>query len=141
MDSKGQGFHRIMEQTGFRLCPLVAIREIIRANKETWDQLLEKNQSIPLHSLGSGKSLKRGDVCRVLTRVAVESRLADIKVSPHSLRAGGATALFMNGVDRETVMQLGRWRSDAFLRYVNKSLGTQQGVTAAMLQKSVNLIQ
>ncbi|EGZ10532.1 hypothetical protein PHYSODRAFT_453866, partial [Phytophthora sojae] len=36
----------------------------------------------------------------------------------HSLRSGGASALFAAGVDSIAVKQFGRWRSDAFERYI-----------------------
>lgn len=35
----------------------------------------------------------------------------------HSLRSGGATALFNAGVDSLVVKKFGRWRSDAVERY------------------------
>jgi integrase len=39
------------------------------------------------------------------------------RISCHSLRSGGATALLAAGVDSTRVMQHGRWRSDVFQRY------------------------
>ena len=46
----------------------------------------------------------------------------DIKpseIDARSLRAGGATALFCAGVDQDTIQLLGRWKSDAMLRYLH----------------------
>jgi hypothetical protein len=40
-------------------------------------------------------------------------------VSTHSLRAGGATALFIAGVPIETIRLLGRWHSDTVFRYIH----------------------
>ena len=42
-------------------------------------------------------------------------------ISARSLRAGGATALLCAGVDRDTIQLLGRWQSDAMLRYLHVS--------------------
>jgi hypothetical protein len=42
-----------------------------------------------------------------------------IDVSTHSLRAGGATALFIAGVPIETIRLLGRWQSDTVFRYIH----------------------
>ena len=39
-------------------------------------------------------------------------------VSARSLRPGGATALMCAGVDRDMIQLLGRWKSDAMLRYL-----------------------
>jgi hypothetical protein len=38
-------------------------------------------------------------------------------ISSHSLRGGGATALYSKGYTREQIMFLGRWRSDSWLVY------------------------
>lgn len=46
----------------------------------------------------------------------------DIKpseVEARSLRAGGATALLVAGVDTDIIQLLGRWKSDAMLRYLH----------------------
>ena len=40
-------------------------------------------------------------------------------VSARSLRAGGAMALFNSNVDSDTIRLLGRWQSDAMLRYLH----------------------
>lgn len=39
-------------------------------------------------------------------------------ISARSLRPGGATALLCAGIDSEAIQLLGRWRSDAMLRYL-----------------------
>jgi hypothetical protein len=39
-------------------------------------------------------------------------------VSARSLRPGGATALLCAGIDKDAVQLLGRWKSDAMLRYL-----------------------
>ena len=40
----------------------------------------------------------------------------------HSIRASGAMAMYLNGVPVYTIMLLGRWSSDAFLRYIQKQV-------------------
>lgn len=59
-----------------------------------------------------------------LTRGAFLGRLNEIwepagmqRVTGHSFRIGGTTALLRAGVDPEVVKIAGRWRSDSFLRY------------------------
>lgn len=44
-------------------------------------------------------------------------------VSSHSLRAGGAMAMKLNGVDRDTIKKYGRWSSDTFLMYIHEQIG------------------
>ena len=46
-------------------------------------------------------------------------------VSARSLRPGGATALLCAGVDPNAIQLLGRWRSDAMLRYLRIAAATQ----------------
>lgn len=43
-------------------------------------------------------------------------------VSSHSLRAGGAMAMHLNGISSETIKKQGRWRSDTFMRYIHEQL-------------------
>jgi len=43
-------------------------------------------------------------------------------VSSHSLRAGGAMAMHLNGVDALTIRKMGRWKSDTFLMYIHEQI-------------------
>ncbi len=43
-------------------------------------------------------------------------------VSSHSLRAGGAMALFLQGADATKIMKIGRWTSTAFMSYIHEQL-------------------
>ena len=43
-------------------------------------------------------------------------------VSSHSSRAGGATAMHINGVPEVTIQKMGRWSSDTFLIYIHDQL-------------------
>ena len=44
------------------------------------------------------------------------------EIGLHSLRASAAMAMYMNGIPVYTIMLLGRWSSDAFLRYIRKQV-------------------
>jgi len=43
-------------------------------------------------------------------------------VSSHSLRAGGAMAMHLNGVDPNTIRKMGRWKSNTFLMYIHEQI-------------------
>jgi len=45
-------------------------------------------------------------------------------VGSHSLRSGGAMALFNQGVDATTIMKLGRWTSTTFMMYIHEQVDT-----------------
>jgi hypothetical protein len=44
------------------------------------------------------------------------------RIGLHSLRSSGAMAMYLNKVPVPTIMLLGRWSSDAFLRYIRKQI-------------------
>ena len=55
------------------------------------------------------------------------------QVSTHSLRSGGATAMFLNGVDEITIKKMGRWSSDTFLIYIQEQLSLfSKGISEKM---------
>lgn len=43
-------------------------------------------------------------------------------ISSHSLRAGGAMAMHLNGVDPNTIRKMGRWKSNTFLMYIHEQI-------------------
>jgi integrase len=54
-------------------------------------------------------------------------------VSSHSLRAGGAMAMKLNGEDRDTIRKQGRWSSDTFLMYIHEQIAAfSSGISARM---------
>ena len=48
--------------------------------------------------------------------------LSSKDVSSHSLRAGGAMAMFLNGISDTTIKKIGRWSSDTFLTYIHAQI-------------------
>jgi hypothetical protein len=80
----------------------------------------------PLHSYyaadGSLQSVMPRDVTAAL-RLAAQSLQTATGIDPallsaRSLRPGGATALLCSGIDTNVIQLLGRWRSDAMMRYL-----------------------
>ena len=56
-------------------------------------------------------------------------------ISARSLRAGGAMALFNSDVDSDTICLIGRWQSDAMLRYLHlQAQPVMQGFARRMLR-------
>jgi hypothetical protein len=52
----------------------------------------------------------------------------------HSNRSGGAMGMFLAGTPVYTIMLMGRWSSDAFMRYIKKQvLSLSHGIAAKML--------
>ena len=57
---------------------------------------------------------------RTLKLESINIRAA--QVSLHSLQAGGATAMHINGIPEVTIQKMGRWSSDTFLIYIRDQL-------------------
>ena len=67
-----------------------------------------------------GRCSTRGEYNAGAIKKAVRLLGGDEKqYSTHSLRSGGATALFEAGCDDTTIKQHGRWASDCFQRYIH----------------------
>jgi hypothetical protein len=43
-------------------------------------------------------------------------------IGTHSIRSGAAMAMYLAGVPVFTIMLIGRWSSDAFLRYIRRQV-------------------
>ena len=64
------------------------------------------------------------------------------EVDSRSLRAGGATALLVAGVGFDTIQLLGRWKSDAMIRYLHISANPQvRRYASAMYQAGLYTLQ
>ena len=56
-------------------------------------------------------------------------------VGLHSIRSGGAMAMFLSGVNEIIIQRVGRWLSDAFLEYIREQVDSfTVGVSQKMLQ-------
>ena len=57
------------------------------------------------------------------------------EVGLHSIRSGGAMAMFLSGVNEIIIQRVGRWASDAFLEYIREQVDSfTVGVSQKMLQ-------
>lgn len=56
------------------------------------------------------------------------------EIGLHSLRSGAAMAMYLNNIPVYTIMLIGRWSSDAFLRYIRRQVKEfSSGVSSAMI--------
>jgi len=61
-------------------------------------------------------------------------------VGSHSLRAGGAMALFLRGADATTIMKIGRWTSTAFMSYLHEQLDVLTKGTAQLMSEATSFV-
>ncbi|SPO22772.1 uncharacterized protein UTRI_01450 [Ustilago trichophora] len=89
--------------------------------------------SAPLFILEDSKPFDRSCFVDTLRRCLAASGIDPLAYSGHSFRRGAATWAASNGVDNDTIRGLGRWRSDCFRRYIDKSAADRAATTKAAL--------
>ena len=116
-DQEAFGSCKTMGSTGTPcLCPVEALEEYKAVaptrfkGGEAWS---------PLFRWADGTLLKRLEVQEILQRAARAEGLPADRFLSHSLRIGGASALFQVSADVELVKRMGRWSSSAVQRYLH----------------------
>ena len=97
----------MLRANGSSLCPVFAIRTY----RSFFDHFGESPNTLFPASF-------RARLVQIMKWAAVSNNIPAAVVNTHSLRAGGATALFSAGVDWITIQRWGRWKSFAFHDYV-----------------------
>ena len=93
-----------------------------------------------LFAWDNGALIQRAEVQAVLERAAVGVGVDPQYIGSHSLRFGGATALWAAYGDSAMVQRWGRWASDAFQGYLWEARGNSRGVAEAMTCADVSTI-
>ena len=93
----------------------------------------------PLFRWSSGRVVKREQLQAALQRAAAAEGLPPRRYKSHSLRIGGASALWHTLGDAEAVKRWGRWSSSAFHGYLYDSAEQSRGVAAAMARDVATL--
>lgn len=121
----GQTIHQ--HATHKNICPIEAlarrINHIITHNGnannllcDVWDK--EKEQWYQITAPDMMKHLRQA-----VSHLKLESKgIHPDLVGVHSLRAGGAMALKLNGASDTTIMKMGRWTSLTFLQYIHNQI-------------------
>ena len=87
---------------------------------------------MPLLRLGNGAVLQRDAVATVVGLAALSQGIDEKLMGSHSLRIGGATAMYHVTRDLKLVQRYGRWASDAFQGYLWEADEAQQGLARDM---------
>ena len=91
---------------------------------------------LPLFRWANGTVLKREEVQRALRQAAVGVGLPADRFMSHSLRIGGASALFQATGEVELVKRRGRWTSSAVQRYLHDELDAEVTRNVASMMAS-----
>ena len=118
------------------LCPILAILRRLRNSRANPNFL---NEVITTYNDTTGShTIRATTITKALKAAVTALNLQAIgvyptQVSTHSLRLGGATAMFLNGVDEITIKKMGRWSSDTFLIYIQEQLSLfSKGISEKM---------
>ena len=76
--------------------------------------------------------LKRDAVASIINMAAVAEGVNPTDMGTHSMRIGGATALYHCTQDLHLVRRYGRWSSNSFLGYLWEAHEAQKGLALRM---------
>jgi len=128
------------EETNF-MCPVRAAASIVQ-RLATYELPPEKFKDTQLNFVRSGGGFYHIPSTIFLQRIRFivncmgPDRLGFTpnEVGTHSNRSGGAMGIFLVGTPIYTIMLMGRWSSDAFMRYIRKQvLQLSHGISTKML--------
>ena len=137
-DQLNQGTVRNQFKSGHRtLCVVTALAEYQNLKPE---RFRGGEEQLPLFRLEDGRPLQRGDIQSLIQLVAVADGQSTTCYGSHSLRIGGAAAIYQTTKDLETVKRYGRWNSDAFHGYLWKSHDKQRELAKGMASANGQLL-
>ena len=118
------------------ICPVWAA-----ACYQRWfpERISGKEAGLPLARWADGSPITRAKIQEVLQRAAVLEGYPPDRFKSHSLRIGGATALYHCFQDTELVKRWGRWNSGAFHIYLWEANEDAAGVSEAMAKSVATL--
>jgi integrase len=90
-------------------CPVIFMDAYVR---------LRGSSPGPLFIWPSGSPITRSIFSQYLNKTLVAAGIRDAHIRPHSFRIGAATSAAAAGIPDEQIQRFGRWRSDAYRRYV-----------------------
>jgi hypothetical protein len=126
-DQNRVGCTRTVYATGDDLCPVEAYKQLRRMRGGNW----RGREAVMMDQ--SGWIMNRDFMASLLKVAAVDCGVPAAEVATHSLRIGGATAMYATQkYTDDEVRRFGRWKSDCWRRYVYSARGAVSGLAAAM---------
>ena len=136
-DQYNQGTVRNQFRSGDELCVVTALANYQAMKPERFAGA-EADQ--PLFRLENGKPLQRTDIQGLIQLAAVADGQSTTRYGSHSLRIGGATAMYQTTKDLDIVKRFGRWNSDAFHGYLWESHERQKDLAKGMAKADGQLL-
>ncbi|EGZ19598.1 hypothetical protein PHYSODRAFT_492344 [Phytophthora sojae] len=114
-DKRGEGSARYLSRYGHgRVCPVIGaslLLELARRHR--------LRPTDPICSFSKSRMLKAEEMSKALKAAAIGTGIDPQRISCHSLRSGGASALIAGGADSTTIKLHGRWKSSVFQSYTH----------------------
>ena len=128
-DQYNVGTTRNQYKMGARLCPVQATTRIFVQHP----QRMKGNEThLPVMRWEDGSPISRVSIQNLLELSAVATGQDPSEIGSHSLRIGGASAMYHSVPDLQAVRRFGRWASDAFHVYLWESHEQMQGISRRM---------
>jgi integrase len=120
---RGSTMHHTATPDSF--CPVKALANRCHA----LHQIAPHDASLPISLVPNARHITATDITRAVRESVILGGLLNAgysptRVSAHSLRASGAMALKLNGVDGDLIMKLGRWSSTTWLTYIHSQISS-----------------
>ena len=122
------------------LCPVIAAARIVKRLMSYPGQDEEAKICTFLTADGKITHINSAQVLprlRAVVELIGKSKLgfSEDDIGLHSLRSGGAMAMFLSGVPTIVIMRIGRWSSEAFLEYIREQVENFTfGVSSRMIR-------
>ena len=123
-DPEGETATRNLYRSGAEVCPVLATARYMSLLWQEFGEPTPTSKFFP--------HLTRQDIQEVLQTVAASLGEEPQAYTPHSLRFGGASAMWAGGFDSYVLRAWGRWNSDAFLAYLWTSRKASANTAARM---------
>jgi len=114
------------------LCPVLALWE--------WAKEVAVRKG-PVMAVPGDEPVSREEVTERLRDAAVSLGDEPDNVGTHSLRAGGATALYAAGYGEKEITYQGRWASDSWVIYVHRTAARSVNVSKDMFSQRISLLR
>eukprot|EP00971_Amphidinium_carterae_P333660 6468491-Amphidinium_carterae.3 len=119
------------------ICIVGLCAKLFRAFPERFEGGSEHH--LPFCRWVGGAVISHIEIQNAIKRSALGVGLPPERFSCHSLRIGGASAMYNTTNDSETVKRFGRWASTTFQRYLWDSAERSQGLAARMMGEKASL--
>ena len=108
----GAGVSLFVGATGDTLCPVAAVLSYLS---------VRTSRPGPLFTYQNGRPLSRADLVAAIRQALAAEGFDMSHFNGHSFRIGAATTAAQVGVPDSVIQTLGRWKSSAFMTYVQTS--------------------